>query len=63
MFNDVQMIALPSLLQYIFPGHSTLLVLITQSCVYNNMRRYTIKQKTNAAQREIDRADNPLDTL
>ena len=50
--------ALPSQIQYIFPGHSTLLVLIKQSCVDNNIRRYTITPKTNAAQREIDRADN-----
>ena len=55
------MAALPPLIHHIFPGHSTLFVLVTQS--YYNMRTYMITQKTNAVQREIDRTDNPLDTL
>ena len=35
---------------------------VDNAIVYN-MLTYTIKQKSNAVQREIDRTDNPLDTL
>ena len=60
--DDVHVIALPSLIQHIPATFNIARVDNAIVRVYN-MRRYTITRKTNAVQREIDRDDNPLDTL
>ena len=55
------MAALPPLIQPLFPRRFNI-ARVDKAIVYNVLT-YMITQKTDAVQREIDRTDNPLDTL